>query len=209
MASFAMFPFVFLALACAAAAGDSCSAGNDGVGQVVLLAAGAGGMKTFWLMFLVQVVGFALLVFVLVKFAVPLFRKGAEERRQKFAQTYENLRRDTEEVERLVREFKDKLAHIEREARARLDKALAEGAALKAAMVEEGRAAAEELAAKARGEIALETSIAVAEVKLEVIERAVAAARASLAKGVSADVQRALVNGAIDELDSLREVTIA
>ncbi len=162
-----------------------------------------------WPLVLIQVIGFACLVFVLGKFVGPLVRKGMDERREKFAQAYANIRKDTEEVQRLVRDFSDKLRNIEREAKDRLEKALAEAAALKSEMVAEGKAQAEELAGKAKREIDLETGIAIAEVKLEVIERAVAAARQALAKGVSTDVQRALVNGAIDELGSLREVTFA
>ena len=191
-----------------AAEGGSHDAAAAGGGQ-----GGAPGghedMKPYWLMFLIQVIGFALLAFVLAKFAGPILRKGMDDRRDKFAQAYENIRKDTGEVQRLVREFSDKLANIEREARARLERAIAEAKALKAEMVAEGDAQAGELAAKAKREIDLETGIALAEVKLEVVERAVAAARQALAKGVSADVQRALVNGAIDELGSLREVTVA
>lgn len=167
------------------------------------------GMKPFWMMFLIQVIGFALLVWVLAKFAGPGIRRGLNERRDRFAQAYEGIRKDTEEVERLVRELSSKLANIEHEARARLERAVAEATALRAEMVAEGKAQANELAAKAKREIDLETAIAIAEIKLEVVERAVAAARASLAKGVDPDVQRALVNEAIDELGALREVTFA
>ncbi|MEK7865086.1 MAG: ATP synthase F0 subunit B [Planctomycetota bacterium] len=188
-----------------AAAGGASHEGAAGGGH----GGGHGDMKTFWLMFLVQIVGFLLLVFVLAWFAWPLIRKGMDERREKFAQAYENIRKDTAEVQRLVREFSDKLASIERESKSRMEKAIAEAKALKAEMAAEGQAQAGELAAKAKREIDLETGIALAEVKLEVVERAVASAREALAKGVSADVQRALVNGAIDELGSLREVTIA
>ncbi len=183
---------------------DAAAGGGQGGAQ-----GGHEDMKPYWLMFLIQVIGFALLVFVMVKFAGPMIRKGMDDRRDKFAQAYENIRKDTQEVQRLVREFSDKLANLEREGKARLERAITEAKALKAEMVAEGEAQAGELASKAKREIGLETGIALAEVKLEVVERAVAAARQALAKGVSADVQRALVNGAIDELGSLREVTVA
>lgn len=162
-----------------------------------------------WLMFFVQVAGFGLLVYVGYRFAWPPIVKGLEDRRDKYAQAYRKVEKDTTEVEQLVRDLNARLGDIERESRARLEKAIGEANDLKVEMASEGSAQAEELAAKARREVELETTIALAEVKLEVVERAVAATRAALAKGVSPDVQRTLVDAALEEMAALKEVSIA
>lgn len=170
--------------------------------------AGGAEHESHWPSFVIQALGFVVLLGILVKAAGPGIRKSLQDRTDKFASAYDKAKKDTDAVARLVRELNEKLANIERESKARLERAIAEATALKAEMVAEGKAQAEELASKASREIDLETGIAIAEVKIEVVERAVAAARASLAKGVSADVQRVLVGAAIDELGSLPEAAL-
>jgi len=161
-----------------------------------------------WRAFVVQALGLVVLVAILVKLAGPGIKKSLQDRSDKFASAYDKVRKETAEISRLVRELNDKLANLERDSKARLEKAIMEATSLKAEMVAEGKTQAEELASKASREVTLEEGIAIAEVKLEVVERAVAAARAALARGVSADVQRSLVGAAIDELGSLPEAAL-
>ena len=79
-------------------------------------------------MFFVQVLGFAILVGVLLKLAIPALGKTLGARSQGIEDTFKKIDLDTQETSKKLAEMKEKVARLTEESKSRLDAALADAA---------------------------------------------------------------------------------
>jgi F-type H+-transporting ATPase subunit b len=153
-----------------------------------------------WSFFLIQVLGFALLVVIGWKYAWPRIRTGLDARTKRFADAFDATERDEREVRRLVTEYRDKLDGFALEAQRRREEALRHGEDLRAQIESEARTQAAQTVEKARREVELMGDRARAEIYQIVLARAFAEAANRLSRRVDDRFQAALVDRFIGEL---------
>ena len=166
--------------------------------SMTLLAAGG------WLQALiVQLAAFALLAALLGKFVVPLLAKMLKGRTQGIQDTYDRIRKETDEAQAKLAEMKERLAAFDREAERRRREAAEEADRMRTQALADAKAQAEAIVEKARKELEIERSKAV----LEIAERAVALVRETAehvaSSAMTEDLQKKLVDGYIRKLDSV------
>lgn len=127
-------------------------------------------------MFLLQVLGFVILVGVLGKLAVPVLGKILGARTKEIEDTFAKIDRDTQETSKQLAEMKEKVARLTEESKRRLDAALADAAATKAALMAESAKQVQAAFAKATSEIEIEREKAVLELRHEATELTLRAA---------------------------------
>jgi F-type H+-transporting ATPase subunit b len=144
---------------------------------------------------------FLVLLGLLYKFFWKKVAAHLDERQASIRQTYDKIEADKAEVERLTRQYAEKLAGIEREAHAKLQEAVKEGQALRARTIADAQAEASAALEKARREIAIEKEKAVEELRAEVIRLTLAAAERVIGQTMTPELHGKLVDQALSDLD--------
>lgn len=127
-------------------------------------------------MFMVQVMGFVILVVVLGKLAIPVLGKVLDARSKEIEGTFQKIEQDTAETSKKLAEMKDKVAHLTEESKRRLDAALADAAATRDQMMAESAKQVQAAFAKATSEIEIEREKAILEMRQEAAELTLRAA---------------------------------
>ena len=147
------------------------------------------------------VVIFLIVLAALYKFAYPSILGAVEARERRIEEMIEAARRDRAEAEALLTEQR---AELER-TRARTQDLMAEGRSaaehIREQMLAETRREQEDILARARREIDQERQRAISQVRREAVEVAMAAAEKVIGRNLTADDNRRLVLGYIDELE--------
>jgi F-type H+-transporting ATPase subunit b len=127
-------------------------------------------------MLVTQIVGFIILVALLKRLLyAPLF--GVIDQRQAdIKATYDQLDADRASMERTRREYEERLAGIENEARERIQAAIKEAQTLRDGIVADAQQQAEIIVQRGRNESERERQKAFLEMRQEIVELAVAAA---------------------------------
>ena len=115
--------------------------------------------SVFW-----SVVSFAILLYLLAKYALPPVLKALDEREQSIRQTINEAQRLKVEGENLIKEYEEKLAAIRKESQEILDGARLQAQRLLETNERETRARAEKILSDAKEEIERETARAIREV---------------------------------------------
>jgi F-type H+-transporting ATPase subunit b len=184
----------------APAHGAGKAAGPSGHGEAEGKARHGG---SYWWLFFIQALGFALLIGVLVKYAGPPIRSGIDSRVKHFAEAFRKTEAEDREVHRLVTDYQDKLRGFALEAKRRRDEAARQGRMMKLQVEEEARLQARQMMEKARREGDLMQARARAEVRRIVVDRAFTEAAEVLRRRMDDRFQGALVDRVIAELESL------
>jgi ATP synthase F0 subunit b len=149
-----------------------------------------------------QAAGFAILAYILWRYARPVIVRMLEERRQRIVATFEKLDRDEKEAADAKANAEYGLREVERGAAARLDEAAREAAELRDELFLE----AEQYAARAQQRLALESRIQRETARLLVRNRLVdyslRAAEETLRAGVDRATHDAIVDKFLDDLDA-------
>src|SRR4051812_27452324 len=93
--------------------------------------------------FIVQCLGFAVLVVVLVKLAFPALGKILGARTSEIDQTFQKIDQDTKAATARVAELKEKLSHLAEESKKRLDATLADAERTKSQILTDAKAQVE------------------------------------------------------------------
>ena len=158
-------------------------------------------MQIIWQEVLTHALGFAILVWVLRRFAWrPVFQL-LDARRDRIAQEFRQIAQTKTQLETLQREYQARLAQIETEARAKIQDAINEGRRVAGEMQEQAREQAARTLAQTRISIQLEIDKAklalrdgVAQLTLETTEKL-------LAQKLDAAKDEALVLRFLDEAE--------
>lgn len=136
---------------------------------------------------------FIVLLFVLGKFAFGPITAAVEKRERDLEQAIADARRDREEAARLLAEHKAQIEGARNEAQRLIGEARTAGERVKATMLEETRAQQAELLERARRDITHERDRAIADLRREAVDLALAGAGKVIERNMDTQANRQLV----------------
>ena len=175
------------ALAAAAAEG-----GNAG------LMSPSGGLM-FWTLLI-----FFALFFILKRFAFPPILAAVEAREQALQDAIDGAKRDREEAARLLAEHRAQIEGARAEAQKLIADGRAAGDQLRARMVEETKQQQQEMLDRARREIESEKSRAIAEMRREAVDLAIAGASKVIERNLDDQQNRRLVESFLGSIKPIK-----
>jgi len=170
------------------------------VNPVTLMAAISPGQT-----FIVQCLGFLVLVVVIVKLALPPLGKILGARSKGIEETFRKIDEDTKETAKRLAEIKDRLAHLTEESKRRQDAALADAEKTKAQLLSDANAQVQAAFAKAKNEIAIERDKAVLELRHEATSLTLQAADHLVQTTMSDPIHEKIVDTYLTQLDSVKK----
>ena len=145
---------------------------------------------------------FGILFYILKRLAFPEILKRVEAREKSLGDAIEAAKRDRDEAARLLA---DQRAQIEK-ARDEAQKVIADGRAVaeksRADLLERSRQEQQEILERARGDIAAERDKAIAELRREAVELAIAGASKVVEQNLDSDKNRKLVEQFLSSLSA-------
>jgi F-type H+-transporting ATPase subunit b len=143
---------------------------------------------------------FGILFWVLKRYAFPAILSSVEQREKALADAIEGAKRDRDEAARILAELR---AHIVA-SRAEAQKLFADGRAVaeksRADLLEKTRQEQQELLERARRDIANERDKAIAELRREAVDLAIAGASKVVEQNLDSDKNRKLVDSFLSSL---------
>ncbi|HEX5323950.1 MAG TPA: F0F1 ATP synthase subunit B [Capsulimonadaceae bacterium] len=143
---------------------------------------------------IVQVFGFIILLILLNKFVYKPIFGILEERQQDIKNTYDKLDQDRAEMEKIRRDYEQRLAGIEAQAREQIQAAVKEAQELRAGIISDAHKQAEALIEKGRGESERERQKAFLEMRQQIADLAILAAGKVVGESLDAQRHRRLVD---------------
>ncbi|HEX2779854.1 MAG TPA: F0F1 ATP synthase subunit B [Gemmatimonadaceae bacterium] len=135
------------------------------------------------------------LFFILSKFAFGPITEAVEAREQALQDALDRAKKDREEAARLLAEHTTQLEGARAEAQRIIAEGRAVGEKLRSEMVEETRAQQQDMLERARRELATERDNAIAQLRAEAVELAIAGASKVIEKNLDDQTNRKLVEG--------------
>ncbi len=166
-----------------------------------MLLAGAGAGPTLIAQVITTVITFVAVLWVLKKFALGPILELLEERKNTVSGEFRELDRKISEADTRLKDYEEKLRHIDEEARERQNKAVDEGRRMAAELIEKARAESEDITEKARQSLQHELDAARIELRRETVELALAATGKLLDATMDDEQQRRLVDSFIGDLE--------
>jgi len=171
----------------------SSAAAQEGGERVNILAPKAGLM--IWTLII-----FGLLFFVLRRYAFPPITAAVEAREQALNDAIEGAKRDRDEAARILAEQRAQIEAARTEAQRFIADGRAAGEKIRADMIEQTRQQQQELIDRARRDIEGERDRAIAELRREAVELAIAGAGKVIEKNLDDQSNRRLVEGFLASL---------
>ena len=134
---------------------------------------------------------------ILSRYAFGPITKAVEQREQALQDAIDQAKKDREEAARVLAEHRAQLEGSRAEAQKIIAEGRAVGEKLRTDMLEETRAEQQELLERARREIAVERDRAIAQIREEAVDLAIAAAGKVIEKNLDETANRKLVEGYI------------
>jgi len=139
------------------------------------------------------------ILFVVVKYGAPVFRKRAED----IAAKLEALETAKSSAAKKLKEYEERLAKIEVEAKKLRDEAATEGELIKKHIVASAEESARRIVEKAKDQIELEVVKAREKLKTEAFEEALAMAEEILTKSVRPEDHKRLIQSHIESMEKV------
>ena len=155
--------------------------------------------------FVVQVLGFIIVIFVLVKFVIPVLKKILGARTEGIEDTFKKIDQDTQETARRIGEIKEKLARLDQESQRRLQAALDDANRTRTQLLAESAAQVQAALDKAKREVQIERDKAVLELRLEATSLTLRAAEHLVQSTMNDPIQGRLVDKYLAQLDTVRK----
>jgi len=162
-------------------------------------------MKLQWQWILSQTVAFLILYWLLRKFAFTPIQQILREREERVRKAIEDAERQRTEMEQLKAEYERRLAHIEEEARARLQEAMQQAYQARDVLLADAREQAERILQRAQEQIALEREKLMVELRDHVVDMAVRIAEKLIERNLDRTAHHELINNILEK--ELRERT--
>ena len=167
----------------------------------VMLAAVDPALKTF----LVQLFGFLVLAFVLVKLAFPQLGKILGSRTKGIEETFQKIDQDTQETAKRIAEIKVKLDQVGAESQRRLKAALDDAQRTRTQLLADSAAQVQAALDKAKREVQIERDKAVLELRQEATGLTLRAAEFLVQSTMSDPIQENLVDKYLVQLDTVKK----
>ena len=155
--------------------------------------------------FVTNILAFLLLLVILKKFAWGALLKVIDERRHKIESEFDSIERAKKDLEGLKVKYQEQLATIEEEARVKIQQAIAEGRRIAAEIEEDARSHSRETLEKAKEAVALEVAKARVELKEQVVDLAIQITHKVLQQHLDENTDRRLIEGFIQEINSMEK----
>ena len=168
--------------------------------QPVMMAA-AGPMQTF----IVQVLGFTVLAFVLVRLVFPALGKILAGRTTGIEETFKKIDQDTQDASRRMAEIKAKLAQMAQESERRLQAALDDAQKTRTQLLAEATAQVTAALEKTRREIEIEREKAILELREEATSLTLKAADQLIQASMTEPIHGKLVDQYLTRLDTVNK----
>ena len=146
------------------------------------------------------IVAFAVVFFVLNKFAFPALRKNMEERDAKIQQDLEQAENAKQEAQRQLDEYKKQLADARGEANKIIEEARQSAEQVRKDLTAKAEQEAEQIVARAQEQIETERNRAISELQTTVSELSVQLAEKIVNRSIDASTHRDLVDAYIKEV---------
>jgi len=143
---------------------------------------------------------FLVLFFILKKWAFPAILGSVEAREKALEDAIESAKRDREEAAKLLAEHKAAIDNARNEAQKLIADGRAVAEKMRAEMLEKTRADQQELLERARRDIANERDKAIAELRREAVDLAIAGASKVIEQNLDSDKNRKLVESFLSTL---------
>jgi len=167
-------------------------------------AAGGGPLDVNGGLVIWTLVVFALLFFVLRRFAWPEILGAVEAREKALEKQLADAQADRAQAAALLAEHKKLVADAQARAQSLLAEAKSVGEKERAALLEKAKAEQEALLERARRDIAEERDRAVAELRKEAVDLSLAAAAKLIGQRLDSDADRAIVERYLSSLEKTR-----
>lgn len=167
---------------------------------VTALLAEAGPGQTF----IVQCLGFVVLVVVIVKLALPQLGKILGARTSEIEQSFQKIEQDTKAASARVAELKEKLSHLSEESRKRLSETLADAERTKAQILADAKAQVDAAFAKSKNEVEIEREKAVLELRQEATDLTLRAAEHLIQATMTDGLNEKLVDKFMAQMDGVK-----
>ena len=153
----------------------------------------------------INIAAFAVLFFVLAKFAFPPITKMLDERAAKIRESLEKAEDTRVEAERLLEEYKVQMAEARSEATQVIEQGRKVAESMKAEIIAKAREEAEAEKVKAIEAIKAEKAAAMGELQAQVADLSVAVAGKIIGTSLSRKDHEALIDSFLAEVGSLNE----
>lgn len=155
-----------------------------------------------WLV--VNIAGFAALVYIIVKFVVPVIQGMLNERRTAIEDAAEQVASTLAETERMRNEYRQRLASIEDETRTRMEEAVSEAARLRDQILQEAQSTAAAIVQRGQEEVAQERAKAQVALRIQFVDSVVRAAGYAASRSLTDEDRRRLMSDFVREVGSGR-----
>lgn len=153
---------------------------------------------------LTQAFAFAILVFVLKKFAWKPLLQLLDERREKIRSGLEDIEQSKKDVEVLKQKYEELRAKIEEEARDRIQQAVSEGKRVGRELQDEARQEARKILDKAKDDLALEVAKAKVALREQIANLTLATTERLIREKMDAKKDKDLILQLIEDLEKLK-----
>lgn len=150
--------------------------------------------------FLITTLTFVIVILVLGRFAWRPLLNVLQERERTIRESLESAKREREDAERLLAEYKAQLDKAREEASAIVDEGRRDAETVRQRIHDEARQESAEMIERARREIRLATDTAVKQLYDQTAELAVGLAGSILRKEISPEQHRSLVSESLEEM---------
>ncbi len=152
---------------------------------------------------LVAIVGFVLLMWVLIKFAFGPLVNTLQARQDKIQGDLDEAQQRRDEMIALQRDYEQRLASIEDEARDKIQAAVKEAQAARDEIITRAQADSQAIMARGQAEIDAERAKSLTEARNQIVDLATLMARRSAMENLSAAGQSNLIDDAIARFGSV------
>lgn len=157
-------------------------------------------MNIVWQQLVTHALGFLLVVWLLKKYAWGPLMAMIDERREKIVSDFREIELQKQDVAQQKGAYEDKLKAIEQERREKLIEGVNEGQKIAAELKSKAQAEAKEIIVRAKAETQRELAKAKVQLKNDMVDLTLAATEKILRERLTAEKDRELVSGYIEEL---------
>lgn len=157
-------------------------------------------MNIVWQQLVTHALGFLLVVWLLKKYAWGPLMAMIDERREKIVSDFREIELQKQDVAQQKGAYEDKLKAIEQERREKLIEGVNEGQKIAAELKSKAQAEAKEILVRAKAETQRELAKAKVQLKNDMVDLTLAATEKILRERLTAEKDRELVSGYIEEL---------
>jgi F-type H+-transporting ATPase subunit b len=150
-----------------------------------------------------QIIGFLIVLWIMKKFAWKPLLRVLDERKERIQSELAEAEKRRLDVEKLERQYEEKLRDIDAEARARVQEAVKSGQKIASEIKEEARGEIKDMLGRARDEIERDRAQALVELRDDVVNMAVKAAGKVLQENLDERKHRKVIADFVKDLDKI------